>query len=88
MRIFLLLLALLVPNAHAADSGSTLRVAFMIAETSFDPAFASDAASDAIIANIFESMLDYDYLVRPVKLVPRTLEAMPVVQESVARRTR
>ena len=81
MRIFLLLLALLVPNAHAADSARTLRVAFMIAETSFDPAFASDAASDAIIANIFESMLDYDYLVRPVKLVPRTLEAMPVVQD-------
>jgi ABC-type transport system substrate-binding protein len=53
----------------------------MIAETSFDPAFASDAASDAVIANIFESMLDYDYLVRPVKLVPRTLEAMPVVQD-------
>ena len=48
-----------------------------IAETSFDPAFASDAASDAIIANVFETMLDYDYLARPVKLVPRTLEAMP-----------
>ena len=38
-----------------------------IAETSFDPAFASDAASDAIIANVFESMLDYDYLARPVQ---------------------
>ena len=44
-------------------------------------AFASDAASDGIIANIFESMLDYDYLARPVKLVPRTLEAMPVVED-------
>ena len=29
-------------------------------------------------------MLDYDYLVRPVKLVPRTLEAMPVVQDGGA----
>ena len=44
-------------------------------------AFASDAASDAIIANIFEAMLDYDYLARPVKLVPRTLEAMPAVED-------
>ena len=48
------------------------------AETSFDPQFANDAASDAVIGNVFESMLDYDYLARPVRLVPRTLEAMPV----------
>ena len=27
-------------------------------------------------------MLDYDYLARPVKLVPRTLEAMPLVQDN------
>ncbi|HLW12233.1 MAG TPA: heme-binding protein, partial [Casimicrobiaceae bacterium] len=47
---------------HAADAAKTLRVAFSIAETSFDPAFASDAASDAIIGNVFDTMLDYDYL--------------------------
>jgi ABC-type transport system substrate-binding protein len=67
-------------DARAADPARTLRVAFAIAETSFDPAFASDAASDAVIANIVEPMLDYDYLSRPVKLVPRTLEAMPTVE--------
>jgi len=58
-----------------------LRVAFSIAETSFDPAFASDAASDGIIANVFDSMLDYDYLARPVTLVPRALDAMPEVRD-------
>ncbi len=68
-------------SAQAAEV-KTLHVAFPIAETSFDPAFASDAASDSITANIVEAMLDYDYLVRPVKLVPRTLEAMPTVEES------
>ncbi len=67
--------------ALAADSAKTLRVVFSIAETSFDPQFASDAASDGIIANIYEAMLDYDYLARPVKLVPRTLEAMPTVAD-------
>ena len=70
--------------ARAADPGKTLHVAFAIAETSFDPQFASDAASDGVIANIYEAMLDYDYLARPVKLVPRTLEAMPVVQDNGA----
>src|SRR5881275_3170430 len=65
----------------AADPGKTLRVAFSIAETSFDPAFATDAASDGVIGSIFDAMLDYDYLARPVKLVPRALEAMPTVEE-------
>ena len=68
--------------ALAADPAKTLRVAFTIAETSFDPAFASDAASDAVIQNVFESMLDYDYLARPVRLVPRTLEGMPRVEDN------
>ena len=64
---------------HAAEAPRTLRLAFPTAETSFDPAFASDGVSDAIINNVFDSMLDYDYLARPVKVVPRTLEAMPTI---------
>ena len=67
--------------ATAADANKTLRVAYSIAETTFDPAFASDAASDGIIVNIFDTMLDYDYLARPVRLVPRALEAMPTVED-------
>jgi ABC-type transport system substrate-binding protein len=76
--------ALRWPGPAAAQSGAgpgTLRVAFSIAETSFDPAFASDAASDSIIANVFDTMLDYDFLARPVKVVPRALEALPVVED-------
>ncbi|HEX6137051.1 MAG TPA: ABC transporter substrate-binding protein [Casimicrobiaceae bacterium] len=74
-------LAAFAPLALGADAAKTLRVAFSIAETSFDPAFASDAASDGIIANVFDTMLDYDYLARPVRLVPRALEAMPGVED-------
>jgi ABC-type transport system substrate-binding protein len=73
--------AAVAPPASAADAAKTLHVAMSIAETSFDPAFASDAASYSIIANDFDAMLDYDYLARPVKLVPRALEAMPVVED-------
>jgi ABC-type transport system substrate-binding protein len=74
-------LAVTLPAAAgtaAAASPKVLRTLLTIAETSFDPAFASDAASDTVIAEVFENMLDYDYLARPVRLVPRTLEAMPV----------
>jgi ABC-type transport system substrate-binding protein len=77
----LALAALLCTGARAAEPDKVLRIAFSIAETSFDPAFASDAASDGIIEQVFDSMLDYDYLARPVKLVPRALEAMPAIED-------
>jgi oligopeptide transport system substrate-binding protein len=70
--------------AVAGASERTLRVAFAAAETSFDPAFAYDVISSAVLDNIMESMLEYDYLARPFKLVPRTLEAMPVVEDGGA----
>ena len=74
----LLASAWLLP-AYAADPAKTLHVVLTSAEMSFDPQFSADAGSDGIIDHIYESMLDYDYLARPVKLVPRTLEAMPTV---------
>jgi ABC-type transport system substrate-binding protein len=73
-----------VPPAIAADPSKVLHVAFTSAEMSFDPAFSADAATDGVIDHIFESMLDYDYLVRPVRLVPRTLVAMPAVEDDGA----
>ena len=80
LRTALLIVALSVASPAAADGG-TLRASFRIAETSFDPAFASDAASDSVISCIIEPLLSYDYLARPVKLAPRTAEAMPVVSD-------
>ncbi|MDE2003091.1 MAG: heme-binding protein [Betaproteobacteria bacterium] len=76
-----LVAAVAARSAHAADPSKVLHIAFPGAETSFDPAFASDAASDSIIDNVFDTMLDYDYLARPVKLVPRALETMPTVED-------
>src|SRR6266480_3106629 len=70
--------------ACAADPAKTLRVVLTSAEMSFDPQFSADAGSDGIIDHIYDAMLDYDYLARPVKLVPRTLEAMPTVEDGGA----
>jgi ABC-type transport system substrate-binding protein len=78
------LVALAVPAArdvHAAPTG-TLRVPMSIAETSFDPAFSNDAASQAVIANVFDTLLGYDYLARPVRLVPRAAAALPEVTDA------
>jgi len=82
--VLALALSGLASSAMAADPEKVLRVVFSIAESSFDPQFSSDAPSDAIVHSIYEAMLDYDYLARPVQLVPRTLEAMPTVQDNGA----
>jgi oligopeptide transport system substrate-binding protein len=68
-------------SAYATDPAKVIRIAMPYAETSFDPAFANDDVSLSVTGSIIEPMLDYDYLVRPVKLVPRTLDSMPVVEE-------
>ena len=84
MRAVFLLAAALsaaIPAA-AAESGKTFRYAFQVAETSFDPAEVSDLYSSTVIANLFDTPLTYDYLARPVKLIPNTVEAMPEVLEN------
>src|SRR5438094_10294086 len=48
--VVVLAMAVHSPAGISADPAKTLRVAFSIAETSFDPAFATDAASDAVMA--------------------------------------
>ena len=70
------LLALAAAGAQAAEP-KVFRYAFEIAETSFDPHRISDVYSNIVNQAIFEPPLTYDYLARPLKLKPQTLEAMP-----------
>ena len=60
---------------------NTLRVAFRVAETGFDPVAIGDENSNRVAACIFESPLSYDPLARPVRLVPLTAEALPEVED-------
>ena len=75
-----------IPGADAADQ-KVLRVAFRTAETGFDPQRIFDRYSVGICENIFEPLLSYDYLARPVKLVPLTAEAIPEPEEGGTRYT-
>ena len=87
MRIYRCLAAVLLCwsfAAVAADPGKALRVAFSIAETSFDPILGWDAASSSVLEEISETMLEYEYLARPVKLAPLTLERLPEVSDNGA----
>jgi ABC-type transport system substrate-binding protein len=71
------LLSLAPMLVHAQTK--VLRYAFPVAETGFDPAQISDLYSSTIAANIFESLLAYDYLARPAQLRPQTAATMPQV---------
>jgi len=73
------------PGAFAEKK--VLRMAFRTAETGFDPQRVYDRYSVGICENLFEGLLTYDYLARPVKLVPLTAEAIPEPEENGTRYT-
>ena len=67
------------PAAHT-DGRKVLRLAFPTPESSFDPPQTnSDAYANTLLAQILEAPLAYDYLARPVRLVPQTAVALPEV---------
>ncbi len=63
--------------AATASSPKTLRYAFRVAETGFDPAKISDLYSRTVTPHIFEALVGYDYLRRPVQLKPLTATELP-----------
>ena len=88
-RFAALLAAFLIalgPIAAEAQK-KVLRFAFRTAETGFDPQRIDDRYSVGVCENLFEGLLTYDYLARPVKLVPLVAEAIPTPEENGTRYT-
>ena len=84
-----LALAALAPRIAGAQSranggnalATTLRVAFPVSETGFDPQATSDLYSDHVQRAIFETLYAFDYLARPYRRVPRTAAALPQIDD-------
>ncbi|HEY2628256.1 MAG TPA: ABC transporter substrate-binding protein, partial [Usitatibacter sp.] len=89
LRLFALLAAALtcLAMAHAAAEKKVLRMAFRAIETGFDPQRIDDRYSVGICENLFEGLLTYDYLARPVKLIPLVAETIPEPEEGGTRYT-
>jgi ABC-type transport system substrate-binding protein len=66
-----------VAPAQTAAEPKVLRLAFRIAETSFDPAKINDIYSLAVNSHIFESLYAYDHLARPAKIKPKLAAGAP-----------
>jgi ABC-type transport system substrate-binding protein len=56
-----------------------IRYAFLIAETTFDPAQISDLYSRIVCSGIFEAPLEFEFLARPARMRPNTAAEMPEV---------
>lgn len=68
-------MAFAAPKSTAPSK--TLHMMITTAESGFDPAVVSDVATLNLIENLYDPLLSYDYLARPVKLQPNTANAMP-----------
>ncbi len=75
------LMAIAALPCAAADMNKVIRHVFPAAETGFDPAGVHDLYSGTVVQAIFETLLTYDYLARPSKLVPMAAEALPQVTD-------
>ena len=72
-----------LPARATEPAPKTLRYAFRIAETGFDPVRISDIYSRIITAHIFEALYSYDPLARPAKIVPVVADGDPEVSPDV-----
>src|SRR5205085_3529561 len=79
--VVLLWACTLAPLAQPADMRKVIRTATTSAERGFDCARESDEFTGNLCDNIFDSLLEYDHLARPVRLQPRAAAAMPEVTE-------
>jgi ABC-type transport system substrate-binding protein len=67
--------------SEAADPRKVIRVAYPSAERGFDCARESDEFTGTLCDNIFDALLQYDPLARPIKLQPRAAAALPEVTD-------
>lgn len=67
--------------AAAADPGKVIRMAFEAPDDGFDAARTTNLYSGWVNEAIYETLLTYDYVARPAKLMPNTVEAMPEIAD-------
>lgn len=65
----------------STDGNKVVRLAFPVAESGFDPHTVHDLYSAIVVDGIFDTVLTYDYLAEPAKLVPKITTEMPTVED-------
>ncbi len=65
------------PYPHADADQKVLYTSFSEAPKTLDPAVSYSTSEHVITANVFDTLLEYDYLARPYRLIPGLAEAVP-----------
>ena len=68
--------------AFAADPHKVIHSVFEAADDGFDMVRTQNYYSGWVADAIFETLLTYDYLARPARLVPNTAESMPEISSN------
>lgn len=76
-----LLCSLSLPAIAAADPNKVLHLSFEAADDGFDSMRTNSTYSNWVSDAIFEGLVTYDYLARPAKLVPNTIESLPEITD-------
>ncbi|MCA3086405.1 MAG: hypothetical protein ING65_08845, partial [Rhodocyclaceae bacterium] len=81
LRGLMVAAAFTFPCASASQTyvEKVIRTAFPSAERGFDCAAESDEVTGTLCDSVYDSLLQYDYLARPVVLQPRSAAAMPEI---------
>ena len=66
----------------SADPAKVIHMAFDAGDDGFDMVHTQSLYSGYVAEEIFETLLTYDYLASPARLVPKTAEAMPEVTDN------
>jgi ABC-type transport system substrate-binding protein len=69
------------PATALATGPKVLHMFLSTSETGLDPAVASDTATLSLLENLFDPLLRYDYLARPVKLRGNTASGLPQLED-------
>ncbi|HSU75871.1 MAG TPA: ABC transporter substrate-binding protein, partial [Burkholderiales bacterium] len=77
-RLLALVALMAAQVASAQPESKILHVTFQAAETGFDPVRVHDYYSGHVLEAVYDTLLTYDYLARPAKLVPSAAD-MPEI---------
>ena len=67
--------------ANPADPKKVLRIAFPTAESGFDPVRVNDLYSNTVTHALFHTLVTWDWMAKPAKLVPYAAETMPDISD-------
>ncbi len=70
---------LLATPLSAAEPLKIIRTAYPSAENGFDCAVEADEITGTLCDNIFDTLLQYDHLARPIRMQPRAAIALPEI---------